>query len=101
MRVTSEDELAFPSYDGNGMFRSLGNILVNAPVGLLFIDFANGGRLHVNRRRVELVAALDEHRSSPKRMEDKDRPPALAELVLAHLTASFPADGVSANQRPD
>jgi hypothetical protein len=86
---------------GNGAYSSFGHIPVNDRVSLLFIDFANGGRLHVNRRRVELVAALDEHRSSPKRMEDKDRPPALAELVLAHLTASFPADGVSANQRPD
>ena len=31
------DELAFPDYDGNGMFKSLGNILVNPAVGLLFI----------------------------------------------------------------
>ena len=39
VRVTADDELAFPSYDGNGMFRSLGNLLVNPAVGLLFIDF--------------------------------------------------------------
>ena len=39
VRVTGDDELAFPSYDGNGMFRSLGNVLVNPAVGLLFIDF--------------------------------------------------------------
>ncbi len=39
VRVTADDELAFPSYDGNGMFRSAGNLLVNAAVGLLFIDF--------------------------------------------------------------
>jgi uncharacterized protein len=37
VRVTGPDELAFPDYDGNGMFRSLGNILVNPAVGLLFI----------------------------------------------------------------
>jgi hypothetical protein len=37
VRVTGPDELAFPDYDGNGMFKSLGNILVNPSVGLLFI----------------------------------------------------------------
>ena len=39
--------LAFPSYDGNGMFRSLGNLLVNERVGLLFIDFESPQRLRV------------------------------------------------------
>jgi hypothetical protein len=50
VRVTDDDELAFPSYDGNGMFRSLGNLLVNAAVGLLFIDFESPRRLRVNGR---------------------------------------------------
>ena len=48
VRVTSDNELAFPSYDGNGMFRSLGNVLVNPAVGLLFIDFESPRRLRVN-----------------------------------------------------
>ncbi len=48
VRITADDELAFPSYDGNGMFRSLGNVLVNAAVGLLFIDFESPRRLRVN-----------------------------------------------------
>ena len=51
MRVTADDELAFPSYDGNGMFRSLGNILVNPAVALLFIDFERPNRLRVNGAR--------------------------------------------------
>ena len=50
VRVTADRELAFPSYDGNGMFRSLGNLLVNAAVGLLFIDFESPNRLRVNGR---------------------------------------------------
>ena len=29
VRVTGPSELVFPDYDGNGMFKSLGNILVN------------------------------------------------------------------------
>jgi uncharacterized protein len=48
VRVTGDDELAFPSYDGNGMFRSLGNVLVNPAVALLFIDFERPNRLRVN-----------------------------------------------------
>jgi predicted pyridoxine 5'-phosphate oxidase superfamily flavin-nucleotide-binding protein len=50
VRVTGADELAFPSYDGNGMFRSLGNVLVNPAVALLFIDFERPNRLRVNGR---------------------------------------------------
>jgi uncharacterized protein len=47
VQVTADDELAFPSYDGNGMFRSLGNMLVNHAVSLLFIDFKRPNRLRV------------------------------------------------------
>jgi predicted pyridoxine 5'-phosphate oxidase superfamily flavin-nucleotide-binding protein len=50
VRVTAPGELAFPSYDGNGMFRSLGNVLANPAVALLFIDFENPKRLRVNGR---------------------------------------------------
>ena len=48
VRVVGPGTLAFPSYDGNGMFKSLGNILVNPHVGLLFVDFENPKRLRVN-----------------------------------------------------
>ena len=48
VRVIDDTTLAFPDYDGNGMFRSLGNILVNPHVGLLFVDFEKPNRLRVN-----------------------------------------------------
>jgi len=48
VRITGDDELAFPDYDGNGMFRSLGNVLVNPAVALLFVDFERPQRLRVN-----------------------------------------------------
>jgi len=48
VRITGASELAFPNYDGNGMFRSLGNIVANPAVGLLFIDFESPRRLRVN-----------------------------------------------------
>jgi hypothetical protein len=55
VRVLDDSTIAFPVYDGNGMFLSAGNIAVNPAVGLLFIDFASGTRLRFNgRARIEL-----------------------------------------------
>jgi predicted pyridoxine 5'-phosphate oxidase superfamily flavin-nucleotide-binding protein len=54
VRVLDERTLAFPVYDGNGMFLSLGNIRAHAAVGMLFIDFE-----HPNRLRVNGVASVD------------------------------------------
>jgi predicted pyridoxine 5'-phosphate oxidase superfamily flavin-nucleotide-binding protein len=49
VRVLTPDLLAFPDYDGNGMFRSLGNIRANPHVGLLFIAMEDKPkRLRVN-----------------------------------------------------
>jgi predicted pyridoxine 5'-phosphate oxidase superfamily flavin-nucleotide-binding protein len=50
VRVSGTSELAFPDYDGNGMFKSLGNIVENPSVGLLFIDFEKPRRLRLNGR---------------------------------------------------
>ena len=54
VRVTGPNELAFPDYDGNGMFRSLGNLGVNPNVGLLFIAMHGRPR----RLRVSGVARI-------------------------------------------
>ena len=48
VRVLDERTLAIPDYDGNGMYRSWGNILVNPHVGLLFLDFERPKRVRVN-----------------------------------------------------
>ena len=48
VRVLNATTLAFPDYDGNGMFKSLGNILVNPHVGMLLIDFEHPGRMRIN-----------------------------------------------------
>ncbi|MGH7336317.1 MAG: pyridoxamine 5'-phosphate oxidase family protein [Myxococcota bacterium] len=50
VRALDARTLAFPSYDGNGMFRSLGNALVNDRVGLLFLDFERPQRIRVQGR---------------------------------------------------
>lgn len=48
VHVLDERTLAFPDYDGNGMYRSWGNVLANPHVGLLFLDFESPKRLRVN-----------------------------------------------------
>ena len=79
VRVVDPTTLAFPSYDGNGMFRSLGNILVNPGVGLLFIDFERPKRV-----RVSGTATL--HESDPLLAEFAGA----QLLVRVHATRIFP-----------
>ena len=46
--VQNETSLLFPSYDGNGMYYSTGNLDQNSKVGLLVIDFATPNRLRIH-----------------------------------------------------
>jgi len=80
VRVVAPDTVAFPSYDGNGMFKSLGNLLVNPQVGLLFIDFEKPRRLRVNGR-----AAV------------REDDPLRAEFVGAQLVVRVRADAIFPN----
>jgi predicted pyridoxine 5'-phosphate oxidase superfamily flavin-nucleotide-binding protein len=48
VRVHDDRTLVFPSYDGNGMFKSMGNINANPAIGLLFLNFEQPKRLRVN-----------------------------------------------------
>ncbi|MFI3189390.1 pyridoxamine 5'-phosphate oxidase [Crenothrix sp. D3] len=48
VRVIDEKTIAFPSYDGNGMFLTAGNIVLNHDVGLLFIDLEQPQRLRLH-----------------------------------------------------
>ena len=50
IHLIDSTRLAFPDFDGNGAFMSVGNILKNQHVGMLFIDFSDGARLRVNGR---------------------------------------------------
>ncbi len=56
VRVVDATTLAFPLFDGNGMFYSAGNVVGNGKVGLLFIDFVTP-----NRMRVQGEASIDEN----------------------------------------
>jgi predicted pyridoxine 5'-phosphate oxidase superfamily flavin-nucleotide-binding protein len=48
VKVVDEFTIAFPNYDGNGMYLSMGNALANPSVGLLFIDFERQRRLRLS-----------------------------------------------------
>jgi predicted pyridoxine 5'-phosphate oxidase superfamily flavin-nucleotide-binding protein len=58
VRVLDEHTIAFPNYDGNGMYLSMGNLAVNPQVGLLFVDFTAE---RPSRLRLNGVASIDEH----------------------------------------
>ena len=48
VRVVDPGTLVFPSYDGNGMFLSMGNIAGDPRIGMLFIDLETPHRLRVH-----------------------------------------------------
>lgn len=56
VQVIDDKTLVFPSYDGNGMFLSMGNIEANDKIGMLFIDFETP-----NRVRLHGVATVQEN----------------------------------------
>lgn len=60
LHVEDEQTIVFPSYDGNGMYLSLGNLSADDKVGLLLIDFETPQRLRVQAR-----ATLDD---TPERL---------------------------------
>ncbi len=80
VRIVDQRTLAFPDYDGNGMYRSWGNVLVNPHVGLLFLDFEKQHRLRVN-------GTAQIQQQDPLRAEYPDS------VFIVHVTATqiFPA----------
>lgn len=81
VRVTGPNELAFPDYDGNGMFKSLGNVVANPNVGLLFIALHDKPK----RLRVNGTAAV--------RRDD----PLLANTIGAQLVVRITARAIFPN----
>jgi uncharacterized protein len=81
VRVLDERILAFPNYDGNGMFLSAGNLLANPHVGMLFIDFVS---TRPSRLRLNGTAGIDEHDALI------DHYPGAQFIVRVHATQVFP-----------
>ena len=80
VRVLDERTIAFPIYNGNGMYLTAGNVLATQKVGLLFIDFEGRKRIRLNG-----VASID------------DGDPLLAEYPEAQLMVRVTATEVFPN----
>ncbi|PIQ28017.1 flavin-nucleotide-binding protein [bacterium (Candidatus Blackallbacteria) CG17_big_fil_post_rev_8_21_14_2_50_48_46] len=50
VRVESQETLLFPDFSGNRFFNTLGNIVMDPRVGLLFLDFVSGDLLFLSGR---------------------------------------------------
>jgi predicted pyridoxine 5'-phosphate oxidase superfamily flavin-nucleotide-binding protein len=81
VRALDEHTIAFPNYDGNGMYRSIGNLMVNPHVGLLFIDFVSP---RPSRLRLNGIASIDEHDDL------RDSYPGAQFVVRVRATEVFP-----------
>ena len=82
VRVLDERTIAFPSYDGNGMFVSLGNLTANANVGLLFIDFEGQKRL-----RLSGLASID---AADPLLAEYERAQCVVRVVATHVFPNCP-----------
>lgn len=82
VRVLDERTIAFPNYDGNGMYLSMGNVRQNQQVGLLFINWEDPHRLRLNGE-----AAID-----PEDPLTSDYPEAQF-IVRVHVREVFPNCG--------
>ena len=89
VRVLDNKTIAFPCYDGNGMFYSMGNLMGNGQVGMLFIDLEKPHRL-----RLQGIASV--HRYAKTKLSEYV-PRATCETPLApwkrvdDMQASLPA----------
>jgi len=48
VKVLDAKRLVFPDYQGNKLYNSIGNMLENPQIGMLFIDFRRQARIRVN-----------------------------------------------------
>ena len=78
VKVLDSKTLAFPAYDGNGMFLSLGNIADTGKIGLLFMDFETPHRV-----RVQATAEIVDDQSL------LDAFPGAIAVIKAHIDRTF------------
>ena len=92
IRVIDENYLAYPDFKGNGVLASLGNIIENPYIGMLFIDFfENKVGLHVNGKakmfdEQELVSFLEE-KGADKRLPQLKQKTSF--WILVHVEEAY------------
>ncbi|WP_299613587.1 pyridoxamine 5'-phosphate oxidase family protein [uncultured Tateyamaria sp.] len=84
VHVVDATHLRIPDYAGNNFFNTIGNLVENPAIGLVFVDFETGGLLHLTGRATIDWEPEDSHDEGAQRMIDVtidavvDRPAALA-----------------------
>lgn len=87
VRVVGENVLAWPDYDGNRMYRSLGNMLGNARVGLLFIRMDGTLTNNAARMRINGHAEIDD---SPAAIAGLHGAKRLIRVTAEHIFTNCP-----------
>jgi predicted pyridoxine 5'-phosphate oxidase superfamily flavin-nucleotide-binding protein len=87
VRVVGENAVAWPDYDGNRMYRSLGNILRNPRVGLLFIRFDGKLFNSAGRLRINGCAEIDESAAAIAGLPGAKR---LVRVTAEHIFTNCP-----------
>jgi len=82
VRVLDNKTIAFPCYDGNGMFYSMGNLTANALVGMLFIDLEKPHRV-----RLQGVASV---RDDDPLLEDYAEPQLVVRVTVTQIFRNCP-----------
>lgn len=59
VRAIDAATVMFPSYAGNGMYLSMGNVSANPEIGMLFIDFERPFRLRLQGRAELIVSGAE------------------------------------------
>ncbi|MDJ0643032.1 MAG: pyridoxamine 5'-phosphate oxidase family protein [Erythrobacter sp.] len=83
IQVVDAKRLRIPDYSGNNFFNTIGNLMENPQIGLLFIDFETGGLLHISGSATIDWEPENPHDPAARRMIDVtveevvDRPRAL------------------------
>lgn len=89
VRVTAPDQLVFPDYDGNRMYKSLGNILENPNVGLLFMKFGaeeGQGELYLRLRISGQASVHDDHDA----LQDYPGAKRIVQVGVTHIFPNCP-----------
>jgi predicted pyridoxine 5'-phosphate oxidase superfamily flavin-nucleotide-binding protein len=89
VRVPSPDRIVFPDYDGNRMYKSLGNILENPSVGLLFMKFGaeeGEGALYLRVRVSGNATVHDDH----PMLSDYPGAQRMVEVAVTHVFPNCP-----------
>lgn len=87
VRITGENTLAWPDYDGNRMYRSLGNIVKNPRVGILFVRFDGKLFNNASRLRINGIAEIDE---SPAAIAGINGAKLLIRVTAEHIFTNCP-----------